>query len=368
MKVKVYGTSKGYWSFARVTSGMLEGLRAHDAFAGFYAVDRELEDNEVGGETAPVAVFAGPPALAPLMISRGDHATRLVLLPPNSTWMPFDLLRKLEQVATGFVAPSHWAATQMARHTKHPIHLWPHGVALGFIHRRGAYLARRADFSHGEFRVLHMSSSRLGRKGTRELIQAWAHGVDIESFGPKPELHLVHDMLQVDVDAVIDDASRGSGHIVKTFVCHTRLPKMTPENASSFYQRFHAVAQPSRGEGFGLVPLEARASGVPVVMTTCTGHLEHSEELFHQGGPASGHSWPFSSNGVVACYAGQYRPVDDGPDACAPSLDPMDVLSSLTLLHDTWSDLSAEAFNAAGGVQDRWSWGETTKKFLMRLS
>jgi glycosyltransferase involved in cell wall biosynthesis len=36
-----------------------------------------------------------------------------------------------------------------------------------------------------------------------------------------------------------------------------------------------AVVQPSRAEGFGMVPLEASALGIPTITTPCGGHLEH---------------------------------------------------------------------------------------------
>ena len=44
---------------------------------------------------------------------------------------------------------------------------------------------------------------------------------------------------------------------------------------ASYLGGFDLVCQPSRAEGFGLVPLEARACGVPVAATLCTGHADH---------------------------------------------------------------------------------------------
>lgn len=48
-----------------------------------------------------------------------------------------------------------------------------------------------------------------------------------------------------------------------------------PTTMRQLYESVDLVVQPSRGEGFGMCPLEARCAGTPVVLTNVTGHREH---------------------------------------------------------------------------------------------
>lgn len=52
-------------------------------------------------------------------------------------------------------------------------------------------------------------------------------------------------------------------------------PSLPPFNWAELLMGLEAVVCPSRGEAFGMIPLEARACGTVPIMTTCTGHLEH---------------------------------------------------------------------------------------------
>lgn len=93
--------------------------------------------------------------------------------------------------------------------------------------------------------------------------------------------------------------------------------------------------------------LEARASGVPIVATACTGHADHLE------GVAS-----------IIVRHGPAAPIDDGPGALAPTVSPHEIAEALSYAKSKWLHLAVAAFTEADSVRRRWSWARTTKEFL----
>ena len=53
---------------------------------------------------------------------------------------------------------------------------------------------------------------------------------------------------------------------------HLITGKFTPEEERAFYAMAHCYVQPSRGEGFGMRPLQAIAQGCPTIATNAHGH------------------------------------------------------------------------------------------------
>ena len=129
---------------------------------------------------------------------------------------------------------------------------------------------------------------------------------------------------------------------------------------AKYYRQYHAVAAPSRGEGFGLVPLEARACGVPVLATTCTGHADHVR-LQLENYP---YPYPLLGHGVIEVHTGELEAIDDGPGALGPSLRPQSVADALERAYHGWAGYAADARAHASHLMERWSWPEVTKRWL----
>jgi glycosyltransferase involved in cell wall biosynthesis len=147
---------------------------------------------------------------------------------------------------------------------------------------------------------------------------------------------------------------------------------------AKYYRRFHAVAAPSRGEAWGMIPLEARACGVPIIATACTGHADHVlQPLLPELG-----DWPFDrvrlppihahfpqsvrcyGPGVIEVHTGEFEPIDDGEGALGPSLRPQSVADALERAYHGWAGYAADARAHAGHLMERWSWPEVTKRWL----
>lgn len=276
---------------------------------------------------------------------------------------------------TGFLAPSAWAAGVLRSYVARlgeelgprAVSLWPHGVEAQFLPNAFRHEERKVEFTSGEFRVLHVASSRAERKGTAQLVEAWCSLIDEARIGARAQLRLVLD----EPHAWPKDVERTAARFIRQGDPRSTIrviPRQgaAPEEMRAMLQAHHVVCQPSRGEGFGLVPLEARACGVPVVMTDCTGHEEHTcgvpelRELAERGE----RRLALSALGVVVVEHGAPAPIDDGPGATAPSVSPMAVARALEHAYAAWPKLASAAYEAAAGVGEQWSWAAVTERWL----
>jgi glycosyltransferase involved in cell wall biosynthesis len=73
------------------------------------------------------------------------------------------------------------------------------------------------------------------------------------------------------VPKLIMKSMRGLGDYYAPGVDHI-VGKLSADEESSLYESIHCYVQPSRGEGFGLQPLQAIAMGRPTILTNAHGH------------------------------------------------------------------------------------------------
>lgn len=336
--VRLYGPSVQNDSWCRVACGMRDGLERLGELAGFFEMEgvvHELDDGMPAGSDAPVGVFVGPPDLAYVLRSRGTHRRRAVMIAANSSWLPKRTMRKLAEFATELIAPSEWAAAVCRTHSGLPVTVWRHGVDEAF-----APAEEPADRADAPYRVLHLSSTSTRRKGTLELTRAWVIARREGWIPDDAELTLV---LSNPLPGGVDETGPCDGM--------RRLSRlnMTPAGAAALYRSYDLVCQPSRAEGFGLVPLEARACGVPVCATACTGHDEHLYKWFP---------------GVCAIHHGPDGPVDDGPGAVAPTVRPRDIAEALRWCYGERDALGYSALAAAPRLRQLWSWESVCQRWL----
>lgn len=88
---------------------------------------------------------------------------------------------------------------------------------------------------------------------------------------------------------------------VPRFQAKIDVRKLSREELCSMYQRSHVFLFPSRGEGQGLPPLEAMATGLPVVAPPWSGMKDYMEAK---------HSYPVRYNVVDIEYGCETRMVD----------------------------------------------------------
>lgn len=346
--IRLYGVAKGNASWARVTAGIRGALEKVGCLAGFYDLEKvDVYDDDAmeEGWDAPVGICIGPPTAASVMNGRGAHRQRLVMIATNSTWLPEGVMEIARRNVTGFIGTSAWASEIIAGYADGlPVYTWPHGVDEHF---RPLNIV-----PDGEFFVLHLASTHLQRKSTHELIAGWATAMADKALPEKAELHLVVDGPRGYFLDAIHEASKGRLTIADSYNLGARLD-LAVEDMRDFYSRFHFVCQPSRAEGFGLCPIEARACGIPVIATACTGHAEHL-------GPGQ--------PGVVLVPYTEDSWIDDGPGARAPFVIPEDIAAAFIYAYEHRDVLRKEAREHAEVVRSDWSWEAVTRDFLRRYA
>jgi len=253
-----------------------------------------------------------------------------------------DTVSDTEIAVNGFIGPSTWAVDILRKHVKQPVELWHHGVSPAFVHDVNAHTWRASRYEQGEFNVVHFTSTGRMRKGTDVLLQAWERLMVGKSLPDTARLYVV-------APGVERMAERSNARGI-TYLTQSDAPD---EDIAQILRSAHVVCQPSRGEGFGFVPLEARACGTPVVATACTGHSDHM--------PAPLGAFAF---GCVIVRHGELANIDDGPGALAPSVSDIDIAMSLHVAHMNWRYLADRAMDKAGGVQKAWDWAVVTKRWL----
>jgi len=357
--IRLYGYGIGQSSFAQVTRGMQRALTYWSAFAGFFPVDGDPPDSP-GGAMAPVSLNIGAPAGLMAAHRCGGHREHWLLVAPNAQHLPTQFARKLTEPSKelprglldgGLLAPSEWAAGVLAEaFPTLPVVTAPHGIDPD-IYRPDAELraAARRLYDDGEFRVLHLSSTDSERKGTRLLLEAWAELRKRNLLPKRASLTVV--MNPLECNRVIWWAS-AAGHAPEEVIVVPGLALSPLHVVTQLYSRAHVVCQPSRAEGFGLVPLEARACGVPVVATRVTGHSEG-----HLDGP-----------GVVEVLAHEDAPLDDYPGAVAPRVEPEDIVAAMAFACQRWPELHEAALEQAPFIRGEWTWEKRNAAAIARLT
>jgi glycosyltransferase involved in cell wall biosynthesis len=205
------------------------------------------------------------------------------------------------------------------------------------------------------FSVLHTSTSDRERKGTVALLKAWGELLFARRLPRDSMLTL---LLDRPAAAVLYDQLEDAGYELPSRVrIMSRLGNESgaePRVMANWYGGQHVICQPSRGEGFGMVPLEARASGVPIVATSCTGHSEHISETS-------------VGEGIIVVKTGELAPMDDVPGAMAPALAPNDVADALEQAYACWGALHEGAMSNADRVREQWSWERKLAPLVRRL-
>lgn len=345
----LYGQA-GVGSFAAVTNGMREAIEEAGLLAGFQRSDEAgvMDERSLQGLDAPVAVVCGDPGYVSNVYT--GHKLRYLVLAPNSNGIPPIVKAFLTQEhmgrtrLDGFLAPSDWATEVLRREfPEHDVITSPHGVNGAFRYGRNQAMreALHADWHEGKFYVLHVTSTGSDRKGTPQLIEAWR----------KLDWHKGRLVIYCHPTYLAQHQ-----RVVKGLRNVAAMPTMSMTNEDMYlnYSSAHVVCQPSRAEGFGMVPLEALCSGVPIVATGTTGHGQYIKE---EGYPL----------GNAYVYSGDDGPSDDYVGATAPMVKVDEICNALEYARSEWEMLQADAKEQAPALTEKWTWHKQNEPALRKL-
>lgn len=335
---------------------MQRAIELNDKLSGFVPGEGIDPDDQYPGSDAPVAITLGDPQRALKPHVKGMHQRFWLLVAPNSCGMDPKLVEQLggntyslgsgeiRPIVDGFLAPSLFAKDVLQREfPEHPVVLWRHGVLPIFRVNTNERESVREDFDQNQFRLLHITSTSKGRKGTLELLRAWKRF--LSTFKTvKARLDVLVNPTHISDMLDLVRKEKAAGVLVvsgQNFEARRYVEGLS---------KYHAVVQPSRAEGFGLVPLEARACGIPVAMTGCTGHADHIK------GP-----------GVVEVASGEVESSDDFSQATSPGVGDREVYSALVELYENWRILDVRSAEHAPTIQEEWSWENQATRALKEI-
>lgn len=289
-RVQLYGRFSGFDSHSVVSRGMAWGLDRNRIAQQIYTIDaRGVYDNmyesiEDGGyrlalreswqASAQVGVFIGgyPHMTMPWL---DEHDVRVALVITESEKIPIAWLPVLRGIDL-IVVPSSWVWDALIRVgiPSKQLMLVPHGVHPLFSRD----LKPPPRTSKPTFLHIASSADFLERKGTPQLVEAFQ-----QVFKRGEAKLVIRTPPATPKDAARRYASPDIDEIVKgvdpdLVVVDRHRRSLSPVSMIELLQRgWWALVQPSRAEAFGLIPVEARAVGVPVICTHCSGHAEHAE-------------------------------------------------------------------------------------------
>lgn len=347
--IHLYGNFTDYGSFREVSEGMEVALRSLGRLAERTSTDRPMERPAPSlSRSDSVALVCGNPGTA-RTVCMFPHRARWLLLAPNSFGIPTKLADYLlgehfGRRLTGFLAPSRWAC-DVLRPLGLPVIHAPHGVEASIMRPPSPGLAYQQDaaFERGIFNVAHVTSSDRQRKGTGELLKAWAL---FEKESPGAQL-LLYGNAAFGAEYVRLVSRSGAKNV--RVALNANNPKST---IVDIYHAAHAIAQPSRAEGFGLVPLEALACGTPVVATSCSGHADYVDGV---------------TPGIVVVPHGPPGPSDDYDGAEAYTVSSESILDSLREARENWVALRDAARKNATTISRDWSWPRSCKRAIEEI-
>jgi len=217
------------------------------------------------------------------------------------------------------------------------IHVIPHGISEDFsIFERELI---------GKFNFLHVGGDSK-RKNAQMVVDAF-----IELYDGDLDYQLV---LKYDrfcyADAYVD------GHIVPA-VEHPQIigipDKFNTDQLVRLYHKCHCMVYPTSGEGFGMIPFEAIATGMPTIctdLTGCSDFAKMSIPLPAKFGDADYHNFLYEEN--VGDWA-------------IPSYD--DLLDLMSHVVSEYDDFKKYTLKSARIIHSEMSWVNTADKIIARI-
>ena len=152
-------------------------------------------------------------------------------------------------------ATSSWTADVYRKKIDKPIHVVPHGVS-------GKFVPGKRKLKDNKFIFLHVGEPYI-RKGGQAVVDAF-----LQEFEGNNDVLLLIKSYDQGHTILVDN---GNGELVEPQKIHSNIKTISQSINFNDYLKIlhntHCLVYPSWGEGFGMMPLEAMASGMPVIST-----------------------------------------------------------------------------------------------------
>lgn len=347
---RVYHSSQFVGSFNTLAQGYRRAFEQLGVKAAFLNVTTPPDEDgfDANGSDYDVGLYLGHPTHLSLMAHHNRHRERLIMIAPNGDGLPKHVVEDCKKFGVTPISPSAWGAGVVANEFHlDDVDVAHHGVYLPEGSPRYEQRIERAicaELGRQAVQVLHVTSTASDRKGTLSILR------DFEDKGTDG----VHLTIRCDM-SVRQDIMYAVDRLAPNVKYAVRVDSDPVPNDGGWYdylRSFDLVLQPSRAEGFGLVPLEAAAAGVPVVMTNVTGHREFSEDIIYC---AVDVEWDLEDNSTV-----------EGEEFGGYDLIQGDIPGAVLRSAEYLGELCLDAENRRFDVAEKWSWPNVVERWLKK--
>lgn len=153
-------------------------------------------------------------------------------------------------------ATSSWTAEVFRENTgREDVHVYPHGITKDWSPKKRN--------NNGVFRFLHVGEPQ-SRKNGQVTVEAFS-----ELFGNDPAYQLILKCTNINTTRVFnEDGTILGGPDSKYKNIKVITQQFSHKTMIDLYHASNALIYPTTGEGFGFIPLQALATGMPVATTT----------------------------------------------------------------------------------------------------
>jgi len=338
--IQIYGQFGDFWSNACVSRGIASAFVSHRWETTIHDRNGQYDGlwfNAVCGmDEADVGLYVGYAVRATELLA--GHRVKIGAFIAESAVVPQEWAA-CANICDLVVVPSRWTAQAYVRGGTNPAKVV---VAHHGLHP--CFAAKTSPTAKPSGKFLHVAGARdfIERKGTPQLIEAWRRLPD--SVGQL----IIRTPTSPALQALAPDLV---GRV--SFDFHDVA--MRPEEMKQYLLGggWDAVIQPSRAESFGLCPVEARACGIPVIMTAESGHKEHVE--FNDTIIETGSEAPIKVNGI--------------PNGLAPTVTPEAIVAAVSdfkFNEDKRRRLASMMVD--GRYAARWAWPVVLRKVIEKLT
>ena len=289
-------------------------------------------------ETAPIQIdFCQPP-----LYSHFANQYKIGDTPWESTVLPddwWDGISKVDELWTTSEKNAQWF--EDAGVTK-PLKVYKHGIESMWTpkHRKPG----------SKLKFLHVGEP-AGRKGGQTAVDAF-----VEAFGNREDVHLTikangHSTVRVFASRVNRGGPRnilGLPHQVTKNISLIE-DSLSIDELVALYHSHDVLVYPSWGEGFGLIPLQGLATGMPTICTASWApYANHLHELALDSQEWDS-PWP-------SIHPGKMSQPDYGH-----------LVELFKYTFDNYSALSDKFYNSANSVHEEYNWTTLTKNAFSHL-
>ena len=237
-------------------------------------------------------------------------------------------------------APSRWTADVFEEKLQKPVHVYPHGVS-------GKFVPAKRRLNEGKFFFLHLGEPYV-RKGGQVAVEAF-----LEEFADNEDvIFIIKSYPQGHTIRVEDE----TGKRVAPELIHKNVKTITQSLKFYDYLKLlhntHCLVYPSWGEGFGMMPLEAMSSGLPVISTW--EWAEYKDDIAHKIDSVISPVPNEIPDHLRDTYIGNiYTPQKES------------LKNQMRMVYNNHLQEFEDSFEKSISIHKRWNWEDVTRKYAM---